>query len=122
MDILKDEDTVRVTSALLSFVAILHALRQLYINETSLAEDFGARPKIDFLKEFENKFTTDYAAEADKIGLKRNRITFEALMRMEWPEEVLNTSFSELPKRYAFNPWRGLIRIAARETTIHGEE
>ncbi len=53
-------------------------------------------------------FFDRYAHEADAIGLQRNRQTFEAIMRVQIPEEMNRMTDQDLANRFVFDPWLGM--------------
>lgn len=115
---LPNEDSVPVTGAFLSLVGILHGYRTVFINETHLAESLGHPAPEDYFSRCEKLFSTTYAAHANQIGLSLNRITFEAIMRLQVADEVNSTDFDLLPKKFFFDPWvgmglGGIVRVEA---------
>lgn len=106
-----DKDDVPVTAALLSLVGALHGAKQMFLNETTLAEHIGTELPDDYWKRCRALFYGVYAENVKAIGLHANEITFETLMRMKVPPEVMATDFAELPKTFAFNPWLGGINV-----------
>ena len=101
------EDDVPVTGPMLSLIKALHAARTLFISESAMAEELGLPKPENFSGRLETLFFKDYAPQAKAIGLHLNQQTFEALMRLQAPEEVWGTTFAELPTKFAFNPWLG---------------
>ena len=102
------KDEVPVSIALLALITALHSARTMFINESRLAEKLGGPAMIDYWKRCEGMFFDRYAHEVDAIGLQRNQQTFEAIMRVQIPEEMNRMTDQELAKRFVFDPWLGM--------------
>lgn len=103
-----NSDEVAVTGAFLSLVKALHAARTLYISESAMAQSCGLAAPANHDDRCRELFFNRYRKAVAAIGLLANEQTYEALMRLKVPEQAWHTDFSELPKRYAFNPWFGM--------------
>ena len=104
------ENEVAVTGALLSLALAIHHAQKLYIHESQMAKELGLEQPEDWFTRCDTLFTKTYAAQADAIGLRRNRQTFEALLRLQIPEECMITDTEKLPSRFVFDPWLGMGR------------
>jgi len=114
------EDQVPMTGAFLSFAKAIHHAKMLFIQETCMADDLGVEKPEDWHARCEHLFTKVYATQADAIGLKRNRQTFEALIHLEIPEECMKIEYDKLPQLYAFDPWLsmgkgGIVRLSDQQ-------
>lgn len=104
------ETEVAVTGAFLSLALAIRSAKNLYIHESQMAEDLGLEKPDDWFTRCDDLFTKTYAAQADAIGLKRNRITLEALVTLDIPEECMKTDIDKLPTLFVFDPWLGMGR------------
>ena len=108
------EDEVPVTGAFLSLALAIHHAKKLYIHESQMAEDLGLEKPEDWFSRCDMLFVKTYAAQADAIGLVRNRQTLEALISLEIPEECMKTETDKLPSMFVFDPWLGMGRGGIR--------
>ena len=106
-------DDVPVTEGLVAVGAVIQQAAVLYRSESSLAEHFKLQSPPDWISRCETLFYSVYAEQAKAAGLKLNTVTFEAIAYKPIPEEVLNTSFEELPRKWVFNPYSGWQEINA---------
>ncbi len=112
------EDFVPVTAAMVELIHVLRHSQKVYINESLLAESLNLEKISSWDVRCHELFFSRYAKEAALIGLKLNEQTYQALMRVELPEEVLTTLSEELPQKFAFDPWAamgygGIVRLPA---------
>lgn len=104
------ETQVAVTGAFLSLALAIHHAKNLYIREGQMAEDLGLEKPEDWHSRCEVLFMKTYAAQADAIGLNRNKITLEALINLRIPEQCMTTDTSKLPAMFFFDPWLSMGR------------
>lgn len=105
---MSSKDEVLVTGALLSLIIVLHSARHQFISESNLAEELGLDKPDDYWKRCDDLFFKRFSKEVQLIGLAANQQTFEALMRMKVSDELMQTPYAELPKKFAFDPWLGM--------------
>lgn len=121
-----DADDVKVTSAFLNLVGILHASRTRYISESNLAKDLGLAEPEDWRTRCENLFFKEFSEQAKLVGLKLNEISFSSLMDLKLDEELNRTNFDVLPLMFTFNPWLdqgkgGIKRVELETVHAHDE-
>lgn len=104
-------DDVPVSAGLLCIVMAVRYAGAFYRQESSLAEQFKQPDPGSYFKRCEDLFTKTYGEQAKQAGLSLNRITFEAIIFMEPPSEVLSTDYDALPKSWIFNPYRGWRKV-----------
>lgn len=102
-----ENDDVPVTGAFLSLVELIHAAREMYRNEMSLAQEMQMAIPEDYLTRCKILFSKTYATYASEIGFKLNAVTFNAIMDMNITDEMRSTELCDLPKKFVFNPWLG---------------
>ena len=105
---MNENDDVAVTGAFLSLVKALQSARQVYISESSIAEDLELDIPDDFDTRCRDLFFNRYRQAVAALGLAANEQTYEALMRLQVPEEAWRTDFADLPNQFVFNPWLGM--------------
>lgn len=98
------EDEVPMTPALLSFLHMMQSAKEMFLSERMVTEALDLPDPGDYASRFETLFYTTHAAMADKLGLKRNAITKEAIMWLELDPELGRMSRAEL-QEFVFNPW-----------------
>lgn len=101
------EDEVPVTGPMLSLIKALHSARTLFIHESAMAEELGMEKPQDWGTRCNDLFFKTYAKQIEAMGLRLNRQTYDALMRVQVPEDAWSTVFDELPRLYSFDPWAG---------------
>jgi hypothetical protein len=100
-----------VTPALLYLIDAIAGARQLFLSKGLLAESLNMAKPEDYYTQCEKLLFTDFALQCDKIGLKRNSITFKTIMRiaeksqeMQIFTDMNKCEFEKLSKLYVFNP------------------
>lgn len=111
------EEDVPVTGAFLSFVRAMHAARTLYNHEAVMAQALQVSPPRDPMLRCESLFTHAYALYCELIGLKRNRITFDAIMNMVLPDELNASAQDPLLSDYLFSPSTGRLALVKRHVS-----
>lgn len=106
-------EDVPVTEGLLAVVGVVQRAAVLFRSESHLAEHFKLQRPPEWFSRCETLFYSTYAEQATAAGLKLNTVTFEAIAYKPIPEEVLNTSFEELSRKWVFNPYSGWQEINA---------
>jgi hypothetical protein len=99
-----DATDVPVTRELVLLIGALHGARQRFVNESELARRLGLPKPRHAWSRCRELFFGEYARFVKAAGLSSDDKTFEVLMRIELPPELLETDLEELPSRFAFNP------------------
>jgi len=99
-----DATGVPVTQVMLSLIGALHGARQQFLNESELARRLGLKSPKHAWSRCRELFYGEYAPFVKAAGLRADDKTFEALMRVELPREMLETNLEDLSSRFAFNP------------------
>ncbi|MEB0032896.1 hypothetical protein QN372_19280 [Undibacterium sp. RTI2.1] len=105
-------EDIPVTMALLAFVGVLRSARQQFLEHNQLSEALKLPIDNNWYQKFQDLFYSGLKKEAELIGLKLNRITFETIMDLKVSDEVMVTSSDDLAKFYVFNEWSGIRKIS----------
>lgn len=99
-------DDVRVTQGLLALMDMLRKARDFYRQEADIALYSGMDEPADSLLRAE-ALMDQYAVFANRVGLKVNRVTVQAILDYPIPVCVVGLSSEELADKWVFNPWTG---------------
>lgn len=99
---------VPVTGPFLSLVKALQSARTVFICESGMAEELGLEPPENWDARCRNLFFKQYEKAVAAMGVAANEQTYDALMRLQVPDEAWTTNFAELPTKFIFDPWGGM--------------
>lgn len=106
------QTAIPMTKGIMYLIAQIDVVRQYHINQAALDEVAGLEPDRDWISACRHELFVKQANLAKQEGLSLNEITFQAIigmnLRSEAWEEIVDTDFDDLPKRFAFDPWAGM--------------
>ncbi|MGO3701155.1 hypothetical protein ACTXK7_07315 [Vreelandella alkaliphila] len=116
----RKSEEIPFTIELLHLCHIMHTSRSIFISESSIAEGLGLPAPKDWDTRCRELFFRQYADICDRIGLKRNEITYRTIAwdshnNTNLMKELDTTSADDLPKRFSFEPWGGIKRVSTQD-------
>ena len=116
----ENTDQLPVTEELVSLIHLLKARFQYCTNQNTLAKKFGVHPPLDWWIECKKLFFSEFSHEVIGMGLPQNEITFRTLTDLMsfYPEDLNTTPYADLPKLFAFDPWKGIIKLDPKPIAV----